>query len=54
MLVNYTEKSTERAEGKARVFFQNGWTSGDIRARQQAATEAKQNAKALAVATFKN
>lgn len=48
------ENRTERAEGKARVFFQDGYTTGDLRARQQASVEAKQNAKTLAVATFKN
>lgn len=49
-----TENRTERAEGKARVFFQDGYTTGDLRARQQASVEAKQNAKTLAVATFRN
>jgi hypothetical protein len=48
------ENRTERAEGKARVFFQDGYTTGDLRARQQASVEAKQKAKTLAVATFKN
>ena len=48
------DNSLEKAEGKARVSFQDGHTSADIRARQQASTEAKQNAKTLAVATFKN